>query len=112
MSGHFRRLRDAEDTEHGGRDVLQRAVWPERKAALVAFEFAARYGIFGGNNKRNRVGGVRCLRTTGCRVDHLLSVAVVSGKDHGSASALECGINLSKTRVHGLDRLDGRWNLS
>ena len=72
--------------EHGRRDVLQRAVGTQGEAARVAFEIGRGDGVFGGDDERYRISGVRSLRAAGCGIDHLLGVAVVGGDDHRSSA--------------------------
>ena len=49
-------------------------------------KFGGSYGVFGGNDERHRIGGVRRLRSAGRRIDHLLGVAVIGSDDHRPAA--------------------------
>ncbi len=74
VAGHFFGLGNSEHAENSRRNISQRTVGLQRK--LLA--------VFGNHDERNRIFGVRGVRTAGLRVDHHFSVAVVGGDQNGA----------------------------
>ena len=64
-------------------------------------------GFFAYVDHRHGVGGVRCVRATSGRVDHLLGVAVVGGDEPASAFFAQGFLDASELGVHGFYGLDG-----
>ena len=83
----------AEDAEHRGRDVAQRAAG-----------FQAQRVIFGDQNKRHGIGGVIGVRAAGDGIDHGFGVAVIGGDDPGAAARLQRLINSCRDRRPRLPR--------
>src|SRR4051812_15063520 len=88
--GHLLRLRDAEKTKHGRRNVLQGAILSQPEAA----------GVSRTDNQRNRIGRVGSVRPAGCRIDHHLGIAMVGRNDQGSAPATNRFVNTMKASVN------------
>jgi hypothetical protein len=94
--GHLGRRLDAEQPEHRGRDIAQRAAGAQRL-------YAGAHG-----HQRHRVGGVCGVHSTGGRIDHELAIPVVGGDEDAAARPLRAGQHPLEAAVHRLHRLDHR----
>lgn len=73
--GHLCGLVDAEESEHGGGHVFERATFAKCEPARG----------FVDEEEGDGVGGVRGVRVARARVDHLLTVAVIRRDDRATA---------------------------
>ncbi len=86
----------SEESENGGRNILQRAAGAQSHARFVH------------QDERHGIGGVISVRTLGDGIDHRFGVAVI-GRDHPrSAGAAQRGVDFAEARVHRLHGSHGR----
>ena len=95
MTGHLVRLCKTEQVEHGRSQVSQNAALSQSLDVVAANE-----------SQRNRVGGVCGKRRLAVCLEHLVSVAVVSGDQCAAAVRLEGFQNAANTGINCLNSLN------
>src|SRR5690348_14588341 len=97
VSRHFFRLRNAQHSEYGRRNIPQRPAWLQREV----------FAVCGDHDKRDGICSVGGMWTAGRGIDDHLGVAVIGGDQERAPLGTDYRFDAPQTTVHRFDGFDG-----